>query len=1749
MQQTLKKILKYTTYLILLLVLLFGVVVLLLQNPSVQTWTTQKATNYLSNKLETKVEIGGVDIDFFKKIVLEEIYIEDLQQDTLLYAERLRADISFFSFFEQRLDIQGVELEGANINIERTYADSIHNFQFLIDAFAPETPDTNAVPWQLKLGNFNLQNSQISFLDELGGMKFQTKVGGLGFNVNHFDMEKMQLGLSSINLDDTKIIYHLLPSDSDTTTTANPAFELPYLGLDLEIGEFDLQNNQFIYRDENVPINSNAENQYLVYSNLDLQEITGNLEHLSWTKDNISVELNKLTTTEANSGFYLQNLATEINIDSTELSLKDFSFLTSNSEIQTDIRLGYNGFSELDPFNENLSIEANFQNTHISMPNVLQLVPQLAEVEGFNSHTSETIDFQGKFSGTISNLQAENVEIKTANNTVLKINGRIVGLPDAENAQLDLNIKQLSSSYADLKKLLKGAALPLGLRELGRINISGKILGELANFQAQNLKIQTSSQTAFKGDIKLEGLPDYELLTFDIQANQLLTTYEDILLFVPRKEQIPPIVENWGLLDLSGHFVGSLADFKGRNVEFLAEKQSPTFKGDLAIKNLLDIENAHFNIKTNQLQLAYADLNGLANNKLPPPMANLGNIGYNGSFEGSIYEFYIRGRFVTAAGNLQTDTYLKFNRDYSFANYRTHSTLEEMEVGKLLDNKDIGQVSLEIALEGSGLTVDDFEAIIDGNIQSAKFRDYTYKQVAVDGKWVNNQFVGEVISNDTNARLTFDGLLDFTKSGLVYQFDAKVDTLNLQTLGLMKRDLRIHNLKISSDLKGKDLNHLQGNIFARDIHLQSDTMFFDMDSLILNIAQYSKNKKRLSISSDLMIAKVNGHFNPTEIPGVMLRYINDHFDIEEFLDNTQPIVDSETPLTFSGIPLEEPLTPDYDFSIEVGNVIPLTRLFVPQLKQLDTLYLEGTFNEEGGFLHFDSYIPKVVYDDLVLESVELNTSGDEEEINLTFRIDEISFGNIQLPQSILTAAMFENRLLISADIEGDTVLSKLQWEGEILKLMPNRYQFSFIQDLVFNDKVWEVEARNGVIFGPDYLDIQGLNLKAGEEKLSINSKDQGDGRSPIKIDFAKFSLNEVSDLLNMKQFQFDGALNGNVTLTDILDNLQFTSNLRINDLELNDLYLGNALMLVNQENRDKISISANISGGATVGNIKGNYHIFSNNIDLDIDMEQWELRLLDQFLPQLMEDSEGAFSGQLALGGKIDAPLLTGRIKFKEASTVVTFSKTRYSLDNQELIFTNNAIQLNNLIIRDKKDQTAMVKGRIWHQSFQNIRLDLQLQTDNLHLLNTTIEDNDFYFGTIFMGANISVTGPVELIKIRGNAKTMSGSTLYINQASESIGGGEEDFVIFVDFSEMDSLKDTINIVEAVRPEIKSNLSGFDILVNLDAQKNAELQLIIDPLSDDRIICRGEGNLTVEMTPLGDFFLSGRYVIDQGSYTFTYEGVFQRDFKVRRGGYIDFVGDLYDARMNLSAIYSLKTATYDLIANEVNDLNSAEASAARRPTVVDVVMNLDGALLSPELTFDIELPQLQGSVVNSTVLRKVQDIKSEPAELNKQVFGLLIFQNFILSETNADLGTAGENIALSSVSSLITNQLNKLVGGLTKIVEIGISVDSYKSGYGDGTSATATELQLELRKRLFNDRLTIEVGSNVDLTGEQNVNPDGGFAFIGGFVLTYKLTKDGRYLIRAFNKNDFDIFSNSNVTENGVGVSFRNSLKNPEGKK
>src|SRR5687768_5290920 len=81
---------------VLFIIVLFIVVVLLILTPPVQNFLRKKTVVWLENKLQTKVEVGRIYVGLPKKIVIEDVYLEDRKKDTLLSAGSVKVDMALF---------------------------------------------------------------------------------------------------------------------------------------------------------------------------------------------------------------------------------------------------------------------------------------------------------------------------------------------------------------------------------------------------------------------------------------------------------------------------------------------------------------------------------------------------------------------------------------------------------------------------------------------------------------------------------------------------------------------------------------------------------------------------------------------------------------------------------------------------------------------------------------------------------------------------------------------------------------------------------------------------------------------------------------------------------------------------------------------------------------------------------------------------------------------------------------------------------------------------------------------------------------------------------------------------------------------------------------------------------------------------------------------------------------------------------------------------------------------------------------------------------------------------------------------------------------------------------------------------------------------------------------------------------------------------------------------------------------------
>jgi hypothetical protein len=329
------------------------------------------------------------------------------------------------------------------------------------------------------------------------------------------------------------------------------------------------------------------------------------------------------------------------------------------------------------------------------------------------------------------------------------------------------------------------------------------------------------------------------------------------------------------------------------------------------------------------------------------------------------------------------------------------------------------------------------------------------------------------------------------------------------------------------------------------------------------------------------------------------------------------------------------------------------------------------------------------------------------------------------------------------------------------------------------------------------------------------------------------------------------------------------------------------------------------------------------------------------------------------------------------------------------------------------------------------------------------------------------------------------------------------------------------------------------VAVNITIDKEATLNLIIDEANGDYLNVRGTANLTGGIDPSGNLTLAGLYELEEGSYRFSFNQV-KREFLIRKGSTILWTGDPYKADIRVKAVYVANTAPLTLVQKQLAEADQTVLNTYKQKIPFEILLNMEGELMRPDITFDIDLPEKNygvSSEIVSTVRTRLSELRTEPSELNKQVFAVLLLNRFISDDPFQNEPREGgiSSLARQSASKILSEQLNNIIGGSIAGFDVSFDINAIED-YTTGELQNRTDLTVGLSKQLLDDRLRITVGSNFELEGPQET--DRKTTNIAGDVSAeYQLSKDGRYLVRAYRKDEY-IVVQGQVIETGVGFVF-----------
>lgn len=1302
-------------------------------------------------------------------------------------------------------------------------------------------------------------------------------------------------------------------------------------------------------------------------------------------------------------------------------------------------------------------------------------------------------------------------------------NGLVNLSPELE---IEAKIEDTYISPEDLRKYIPGFDT-LGILNpdfTDKIFLNADVQGKLADIEPSTISVNTGKHTQAQIQFSAQGLPEYDKATYNITLEQVHTSYAD-LRSILGDIGLPKGLQHFGLVKLDGKIDGRLSDLNAQGIT-LSTQTSTGFTGSIQAKGLPHIDTTHFVVDIAEATTSAEDIEALIDTVLPPEVKRLDTVMLTGSFRGTIKDMALDATVTTGLGKVIADASAQFNSDYSYASYDGDVQVEGFDLGAMLDNPDLGILSLNITAKGAGLQPATIDAALDASVKKFSYKGYNYQNIEVHGQMDSMQFEGKISIDDPNLRFDFDGLVGLRDSTGTFSFTASLDTVDLQALNLSKTPAGL-STRIQSDIKGTLPDDFEGSLKVMDFNASTgEEDHYQMDSLVVDAYDSTGGLQVVRITSPIINGAIAGHYDFQTLPAQLIDYVNS-FVLNLETDTTQQI----------SFDVEQ----NFELLLTVSDLKPLTKIFAPQLR-LDTATITGAFNSLEKQLNLDVNVPYIEYNTINLGPLLVQAEGTAQKLVSRVYIDSLNVGeNISIPSTRFRTGIFNDSLKYDLVITEDSAYTALDVKGRMVR-NGEEYLFHLIPRLILNNETWAVSQGNQIAIKPGYLRVDNFSISHENQQVTLKSQVLDNENRPLSLSFKNFQIQELSDLIDYEGLDMAGSINGRLTLKDIRTNLDFTGDLEIQNITVNENPVGNLDVDATSQG-ELIDVAIQMTGSQNDLEVAGTINTDAQTMNLTADIQKLQLKLMDPFLQQYIAESEGYISLKATIKGGITEPNVNGYLAFNNLSTISKINGERYNIKNNKINFNSTNISINSLKLEDSQQNQLTVNGNVSHDRFRDIRFNLDVNTDEFRLWNTRTRDDQIFYGTVILGLQASVTGPIDLPVVNANVITREGTEVYVEPLALEESITEEDYILF-----RQPKRDSLNRVvpDTVTDEqYKVQISGIDLTLNFELTDDAKLQIIIDPTTGDSLTTYGSANLTVRVPPVGDVEITGTYTIDRGSYRLSYQNLLRKQFALVPGGTISFTGDPLQARLNIAARYTTEVTTYELVSTESAGLTDTEIRETQDKQPVNVLLSINGDLSAPELSFDIKMEE---SNVGSVVSRKLAQIRQDQSELNKQVFALLVLNSFIAEEStgSSNLGTTGSNVALRSVSNLITQQLNKLAGK-AKGLSINFNLDSYQSKYETATgNNTVTEIGLDISKTFFNDRLEISAGTDVNLQSDVNTEQsDGSFTQLAGdFILEYKITESGRYRVQVFNKTDYDALNQSNVNKTGVGFTYKQSFGN-----
>ena len=1204
-----------------------------------------------------------------------------------------------------------------------------------------------------------------------------------------------------------------------------------------------------------------------------------------------------------------------------------------------------------------------------------------------------------------------------------------------------------------------------------------------------NMNLITPQLSDLRGDLSMsypQGMSDFSdkvYLELDLDKGSVFATSD---------------INNWydafdkeGFIGLSGALHGTLNNLSWRQAQ-LNYRQS-YLNGEVKLKNMLSDAPFYLDIMDMQLTSRRDDLiefmpQDLGPN-LPSSLKRLGKTSMLGHLRLQADVLTFEGVLGSALGRIKTNFELGNLDRAEFAFYNATIETKGFQIGRLIGDKAIGGVTGAISLKGRGFSTERLNTQISAVFDGVQYLGYTYRNIEFNADLIApfQKWTWAISDEFLQSTGTLSG--EESKDQIRLELETQVGFADLNALGLIQRDsVAEFSGSFTAQAFGPSYEALSGSLVLANTFYQTKERYYFFEDLSLNLDNGAAQKTLTIDSPDVIKGSLSGQFNWSELPRLFQNALGTSY--------------------VNYVP--EPVTADQQITYDFEIYHKIVDLFVPELQLGTDTRIKGLVTDKVDDFVLDFSAPELLLMGNYLGGVKISVDNDHQLYRSAISVD-----------SVYTGARYFNDLRWVNGAAADTINTSISFKGG--KKKQDDYILALFQTkdslgnaviglnpskLVLGDQIWQFNKANlpqthRLTIGQDAsLVLDPIILTNNSEAITLSGFRDDKTAMSLALDFDQVNIDHI--VPSIEDLAFGGMLNGKLQFKKIDQNYFPSSNLLLTDLAINQVPMGDLNVSISG-NKDltqyRINSTLNKEGKNKFKAI-GSIDLEKDEpyLDMNLTLRSFDLKALSPLGRTVLNNIEGLVDGRAKIQGLYNAPLVTGDLTMNNTKLRIPYLNIDLAVEDKARIdITNGAFSIPPTRLTDLKYQTqATLSGSVTHENFSQWALDLNMTTDRFLALDTPAEDSVLYYGTTFIDGGATIVGPADELVIDVTARTQKGTTFKI-PISDVTTVGDDSFIRFISPEEKIA---RINGISFVPDEIKGLTVNFD----LDINDQAEVEILVDPANKSKFKGRGTGLMFIEINTLGKFKMWGEFVVIQGNYDFKYGGIVDKTIDVVPGGRISWNGAADEAQLDLTAKYRVE---------DVNPSALLDNPALNSTVDVEVLLNLTGQIMQPELDFQLDFPNV------SSAVRDELNVKLNEREQRQ-------LQAIYLAATGAFQGDGGQNIV-----GTLTERVNKLVADL-----LADSDSKFKILPTIGTRQVDLNAQLEYNVGV---QISTQISERVLINGKVAV-PVGGAndsAVAGDIQVQWLVNDDGSLRMNFFNRQaDLQFIGEDQIFEQGAGASY-----------